>query len=87
MACQTWCRASVQQGSHPCKNSHPQPRLDFGPGWSTTVLGCRRVPCRKAEGTVGECLNRQKSQLGSSRFYWEDGNVCVAVGRRNPPRL
>ena len=31
--------------------------------------------------------NRQKSQLGSSRFYWEDGNVCVAVGRRNPPRL
>eukprot|EP00962_Isochrysis_galbana_P025854 scaffold7997_cov126-Isochrysis_galbana.AAC.8 len=32
-------------------------------------------------------FNRQKSQLGSSRFYWEDGNVCVAVGRRNPPRL
>eukprot|EP00962_Isochrysis_galbana_P047123 scaffold19168_cov107-Isochrysis_galbana.AAC.9 len=32
-------------------------------------------------------INRQKSQLGSSRFYWEDGNVCVAIGRRNPPRL
>eukprot|EP00962_Isochrysis_galbana_P017968 scaffold5173_cov125-Isochrysis_galbana.AAC.13 len=32
----------------PCKNSHPQPRLGFGPGRSTTVLGCRRVPCRKA---------------------------------------
>eukprot|EP00962_Isochrysis_galbana_P051093 scaffold22435_cov120-Isochrysis_galbana.AAC.1 len=31
MACQSWCRASNQQGSHPCKNSHPQPRLDFGP--------------------------------------------------------
>eukprot|EP00962_Isochrysis_galbana_P011969 scaffold3372_cov107-Isochrysis_galbana.AAC.2 len=44
MACQTWCRASNQQGSHPCKNSHPQPRLGFGPGRSTTVLG------------VGECL-------------------------------
>eukprot|EP00962_Isochrysis_galbana_P005221 scaffold1424_cov111-Isochrysis_galbana.AAC.1 len=27
-------------------------------------------------------LNRQKSLLGSSRFYWEDGNVCVAVGQR-----
>eukprot|EP00962_Isochrysis_galbana_P060014 scaffold33958_cov136-Isochrysis_galbana.AAC.4 len=28
--------------------------------------------------------NRLKSQLGSSHFYWEDGNVCVAVavGRR-----
>eukprot|EP00962_Isochrysis_galbana_P032275 scaffold10576_cov115-Isochrysis_galbana.AAC.10 len=53
MACQTWCRASNQQGSHPCKNSHPQPRLDLGPGWSTTVLGCRRVPCRKARLRYG----------------------------------
>eukprot|EP00962_Isochrysis_galbana_P003891 scaffold1091_cov125-Isochrysis_galbana.AAC.2 len=43
MACQTRWRASALQGSHPCKNSHPQPRLDFGPGRSTTVLGCRRV--------------------------------------------
>eukprot|EP00962_Isochrysis_galbana_P032014 scaffold10478_cov114-Isochrysis_galbana.AAC.9 len=37
-------RASVEHGSHPCSNTYPQPRQDFGPGRSTTVLG------------VGECL-------------------------------
>eukprot|EP00962_Isochrysis_galbana_P012663 scaffold3587_cov109-Isochrysis_galbana.AAC.9 len=46
-------RVTNQQGSHPCKNSHPQPRLDFGPGWSTTVLGCWRVPCREARPRCG----------------------------------
>eukprot|EP00962_Isochrysis_galbana_P029786 scaffold9582_cov79-Isochrysis_galbana.AAC.1 len=47
MACQTWCRASNQQGSHPCKHSHPQPRLGFG--------ALDQVGPRPSSG-VGECL-------------------------------
>eukprot|EP00962_Isochrysis_galbana_P000055 scaffold18_cov111-Isochrysis_galbana.AAC.10 len=81
MACQTWCRASNQQGSHPCKNSHPQPRLGFGPGRSTTVLGCRRVPCREARLRCG----RGQVRVVWRRSCWErlaPGLVCRrSVGR------
>eukprot|EP00962_Isochrysis_galbana_P032927 scaffold10938_cov123-Isochrysis_galbana.AAC.2 len=45
MACQTRCRASNQQGSHPCKNSHPQPHV-----WALDQVGPR------PSSGVGECL-------------------------------
>eukprot|EP00962_Isochrysis_galbana_P056144 scaffold27989_cov94-Isochrysis_galbana.AAC.2 len=35
----------------------------------------------------GDGIDKSPNWEVRPSFYWEEGNVCVAVGRRNPPRL